>query len=140
MAQEENKIFIASDHAGFALKKFILSKFDLVDLGPNSESISVDYNDYATLTVTKVLQHNSRGILICKTGIGMSIAANRHKGIRAALCYDVESARLTREHNNANILVLSSVVEKPLEIVYNFLNTNFSNEERHIKRIEKLDT
>ena len=101
-------IFIASDHAGFDLKKQILNtvKADLIDLGANTEE-SVDYPDYAKKLVSKIrTTENSKGILICGSGIGMSIAANRDKNIRAGLAFKSEIAKLMREHNDANVLVL----------------------------------
>ncbi len=134
----KSRVFIASDHAGYFLKKFLIDNLQLVDLGTDTPEKSVDYNDYAKLLIKNVLE-DARGILICKTGIGMSIAANRYRRIRAALCYDVDSAKMTREHNNANVLVLSSNVKNPLKIVYTFIITQFSNEERHIRRTNKLD-
>ena len=131
-------ILIASDHAGYSLKQLIVNNCNAIDLGTNSPDTSVDYNDFADKLVNLVLMNDSYGILICKTGIGMSIAANRYKGIRAALCTNPQIATITREHNNANILVLPADVSNPLEIVNMFCNTEFSEEERHIRRIKKL--
>lgn len=131
-------IFIASDHAGYTLKDRIVNRYSFIDLGTDSCDVSVDYNDFADILVKRVLESNGVGILICKTGIGMSIAANRHKGIRAALCTTVETAKMTRKHNDANILVLPESVERPFEIVETFLETGFSNEERHMRRVKKL--
>ena len=102
------KIFIASDHAGFDLKKQILNtvKENLIDLGANTEE-SVDYPDYAKKLVSKIrTTENSKGILICGSGIGMSIAANRDRNIRAGIAFEPEIAKLMREHNDANVLVL----------------------------------
>ena len=138
------KIIIASDHAGFNLKHFLIEKLnnehEFIDLGTDSPIQSVDYNDYVEPLVKKVLEYKLYGVLICNTGIGMSIAANRNKFIRAALCNDCESAKLTREHNDANVLVLSGKgnFEKSAEILKTFIETNFSNEERHIRRVTKL--
>lgn len=133
------KIFIASDHAGYSMKKFLIenSRYNLIDLGAYS-SASVDYNEYAQKLVEKVKADDAMGILICKTGVGMSIAANRNAGIRAALCGDIETARLARQHNDANILVLSAAAPKALQIIQEFFSTEFSGEERHHRRIKKL--
>ena len=101
-------IFIASDHAGFDLKKQILNliKENLIDLGVDSKN-SVDYPDYAKKLVSKINStENSKGILICGSGIGMSIAANRDRNIRAGIAFEPEIAKLMREHNDANVLVL----------------------------------
>jgi ribose 5-phosphate isomerase B len=133
--------FIASDHRGYELKEYLKMKFPLIDLGPFSD-MDVDYPDYAKKLTKYVLKEKSMGILICGTGIGMSIAANRNKGIRAALCDDVGEAGLARLHNDANVLVLrgdftnSRNAEK---IVKKFFEVKFSNEERHKRRIRKLD-
>ena len=137
-------IVIASDHSGFNMKQFLIDKLsdkhNFIDLGTNSAVHSVDYNDYADLLVQEVLENKIFGVLICYTGIGMSIAANRHKFIRAALCNDYEAARLSREHNDANVLVLSCMIDfiKSAEILNTFISTSFSNEERHIRRVQKL--
>ena len=104
----EETIFIASDHAGFDLKKQILNSIEnnLVDLGVDNKN-NADYPDYAKMLVSKINStKNSKGILICGSGIGMSIAANRDKNIRAGLAFEPEIAKLMREHNDANVLVL----------------------------------
>ena len=135
-------IFIASDHAGFDLKKQILNsiKADLIDLGAESED-RVDYPDYAKKLVSKINSNaNSKGILICGSGIGMSIAANRDKNIRAGLAFTSEIAKLMREHNDANVLVLPGRfmnLQDILKCVDNFLTTNFEGG-RHQNRINKL--
>lgn len=134
----QKKFFIASDHAGYDLKQLIIDHYNCIDLGTDSPDISIDYNDFANRLVDLILEGDSFGILICKTGIGMSIAANRYKGIRAALVTSIEVARMTREHNNSNILVLPANVSNPLEIVRVFCDTSFSGDERHIRRIKKL--
>ncbi|MCK9575245.1 MAG: ribose 5-phosphate isomerase B [Clostridia bacterium] len=140
-------LFIASDHAGFVLKeklkKYLVKiKIDFTDLGTNS-GISVDYPDLAKLLCNEVLcLPNSSGVLICGTGIGMCITANRFKGIRAVLPFNVATARLSRSHNNANVLCLGGRVIsyfKALRFLKTFLKTPFLNEERHINRIEKID-
>ena len=138
-------IYIASDHGGYNLKNHIIEYFvknniKYEDLGCYSEE-SCDYPDYAKKAVTKVLENSSRGILICGTGIGMSISANRYKGVRASLCGDTFSARMTRLHNNSNILCLGErVIGKGLaiDIVDTWLNTSYEGG-RHEYRIEKIE-
>lgn len=139
----KNKIYIASDHAGFALKEEILklSNESIDDLGTNSSEI-VDYPDYAQSLVENLKSDKeARGILICGSGIGMAIAANRDKNIRAGLAFNPEIAKLMRQHNNANVLVLPGRfidVQKALKCVDNFLSTNFEAG-RHLNRVEKLN-
>ena len=133
--------FIASDHAGHELKEYLKGKFAFIDLGTFNDS-SVDYPDYAKKLCKYVLKEKSMGVLICGTGIGMSIAANRNLGIRAALCNNVGVAELARLHNNANVLTLGGRITKPGDaekIVKRFFDTKFSNEDRHKRRIKKLD-
>ena len=139
------KIVLASDHAGFKIKeniKFYLRKKmnKVIDLGTNSTD-SVDYPDYAHLLSKKMKKNNNLfGILVCGTGIGMDITANRHKNIRAALCYNVKSAKLSREHNNANVITLGARLTKKkvaLKCINVFLNTDFKGG-RHLKRIKKI--
>lgn len=138
------KIAIASDHAGYKLKQFLIEKFKdrykIIDLGADSDQTSFDYNDYAEKVVQKVFEEKIFGVLLCKSGIGMSIAANRHKFIRAALCKDAEAAKLSREHNDANILVMAGELDyaAAAEALEVFLNTKFSEGERHIRRVKKL--
>ena len=138
----KNSIYIASDHAGFPLKKEILKiqNIGFVDLGTNNLE-SVDYPDYASKLVKKMSKEsNSRGILICGSGIGMSIVANRHKNIRAALCHNLKSARLSREHNNSNVIAIGSRLIKKniaLKCVNTFLNTKFQGG-RHQRRVKKI--
>ncbi len=140
------KIFIASDHAGFVLKEFLvieLAKLGLeaVDLGCSSAEKSVDYPDYAQKLCKKITDKNQlRGILICGSGIGISIAANRFKHIRAALCYNTNSAKLSRAHNDSNVVCLGARFTKDkqaLSIVKAFLSTEFEGA-RHARRVEKL--
>ena len=136
-------IYIGSDHGGYALKLEVIEHlknrgFEVTDIGCDSEA-SCDYPVYAK-KVTDAIKDGSAdlGILICGTGIGMSMAANKESGIRAALCHDVFSAKATREHNNANILCLGARVIGPglaLMIVDTFIDTSFSHDERHIRRI-----
>lgn len=140
------KIAIAADHGGFALKQKLIEAFtpkgyQFDDLGTNSEE-SVDYPDYAEKVCRALLAHKADlGILVCGSGIGISIAANRHKGIRAALLYSDEVAALARKHNNANVAVFGGrtmAEDDVLRRMQIFLNTEFEGG-RHIRRIEKLD-
>lgn len=135
--------FIASDHAGFALKQALIERFpELKDLGVYEEA-PADYPDNAQLVANEIKkQPNAFGILICGSGIGISIAANRFPFIRAALCRTDEDARMSRLHNNANVLVLGGRVTPPLEaiaIVEMFFATAFEGG-RHQKRLDKIDT
>lgn len=140
-------IALGADHGGFALKEEI--KKYLVEIGEKVEdcgpyhSESVDYPAYAKKVTDAVTEGScSRGILICGTGIGMSIAANKVKGIRAALCSEPLSARLTREHNDSNVLCMGARVigeEMAKEIVRTWISTPFSEGVRHIRRIEMLE-
>ena len=138
----KKKIYIASDHAGFNLKEEILKKSNenYIDLGTNN-SDSVDYPEYAHKIVEKIKSHkNSLGILICGSGIGMAIAANRDEFIRAGLAFNPEIAKLMRMHNNANILVLPGRfidVQEALKCINNFLSNKFESG-RHAKRVNKL--
>lgn len=137
-------VCIASDHAGFALKKIFLDSYDedfFVDLGTYSDS-PCDYPEYAQKLAKFVLENDCMGVLICGTGIGMSIAANRYQHIRAALCCNVEMAEMARKHNDANILVLGARIissENALSCFKKFILTEFSGEERHRRRIEQID-
>lgn len=142
-----SKIALAADHAGYefkdALASYLREKgYDVIDLGTNS-SDSVDYPVYAKKLCSSVLSGEcEKGILVCGTGIGMSIAANRHKGIRAALCTIPEYARLAREHNNANVLCLGARFvgfDEAVKITDVFLNTKFLGG-RHLNRVNQLDT
>ena len=139
------KIFISSDHAGFHLKEDIKlflkkKKYRFIDLGPNNDD-RVDYPDYAHSVAKKVkINKNYRGILVCGSGMGMNIAANRHKNIRAAQCYNVKSTKLSRLHNDANIITLGSRLlskKNALNCVSVFLKTKFEGG-RHSKRIKKI--
>lgn len=143
----EMKIAIGSDHAGFELKQNIVSFLQkhgqqVQDFGTHSMD-SCDYPDFAK-TVAAAVQKDSGtiGILVCGTGIGMSMTANRFSGIRAALCHSPELAKLSREHNNANVLCLGSrtvSLSDAQKIVQTFLDMPFSNEERHQRRVQKID-
>ena len=139
------KIFIASDHAGFNLKHNVIKHFSkklkFVDLGTKNSKFSVNYPDFAHKLSKKVASNKKNiGILICGSGMGMSMTANRHKKIRAALCYSVKNTKLSRLHNNANIITLGSrLINKNivLKCISAFLNTKFEGG-RHIKRIKKI--
>lgn len=137
------RIFIASDHAGFILKEFLVKKlerFQIIDLGCESASESVDYPDFAQKLSREVKEDSDYGILICGSGIGISIAANRFNHIRAALCNDETSAKLARAHNNANVICLGARFIEPenaLATITAFLNTEFEDG-RHGRRVEKL--
>lgn len=140
-------IGIGSDHGGFGFKKEIMEWLDengyaYKDYGCYDES-AVDYPDYAKAVTSAILSKEvEKGILICGTGIGISITANRVKGIRCALCHDRFSAMATREHNDANCLALggrNTGIEVAKDIVKTFLETEFSNDERHIRRITKIE-
>jgi ribose 5-phosphate isomerase B len=169
------KIYIASDHAGFTLKRYLIENlekhfsnnqpliysdlnssskktlknsqriktnkvnFEIIDLGCESEKISVDYPDFANKLCPNITG-DSMGILICGSGIGISISANRHKHIRAALCFNKTTAKLARLHNNANVICLGARLIKP-RLALNICKTFFSQKfegNRHIKRLEKL--
>ena len=139
------KIFISSDHAGFELKEVIKKhllkkKMNYFDLGPSSDN-RVDYPDYAHKVARKVkISTNNIGILVCGSGTGMNITANKHKNIRAAQCFNLKSTKLSRLHNDANIITLGSrLISKKLALscVIAFLNTKFEGG-RHLKRIKKI--
>lgn len=140
-------IAIGCDHGGYALKQEIMKHLEergleVKDYGCYSEE-SVDYPVYGKAVAQAVASGEcEKGILICGTGIGISITANKVKGIRAALCGDCFSAQATREHNNANIVALGARVTGPglaIKIVDTFLDTPFSNDERHIRRIKMIE-
>ena len=139
------KVILASDHAGYKLKeeikKFLIKKRKKVlDLGTKNTT-SVDYPDYAHLLSKKMEKtKNQFGILICGTGTGMSMAANKHKNIRAALCYNIKSTKLCRQHNNANVMTIGARLIKKnvaLKCVNTFLKTSFVGG-RHLRRIKKI--
>ncbi|MDR2667282.1 MAG: ribose 5-phosphate isomerase B [Holosporales bacterium] len=139
---------IASDHRGYTLKIGIVQYFsnsdlNVTDYGPNDENNSVDYPDYAR-RVAQHVQKNKRsfGVLICLSGIGMTTAANRFIGIRAALCNCEELAKLSREHNDANIICLGTHFtnhDSAIHYITTFYNTHFTGG-RHIARIKKIDS
>ena len=139
------KIFISSDHAGFNLKEQIKiylkrKKLNFVDLGPKND-LKVDYPDYAHKVAKKVkVSDQYQGILVCGSGTGMNIAANKHKNIRAAQCFNIKSTKLSRLHNNANIITLGSRLitkKNALKFIDIFLSTKFEKG-RHLKRIKKI--
>ena len=139
------KIFISSDHAGYKLKELIKlqlnkKKFKYTDLGPKNDN-RVDYPDYAHKVAKKVKTNKDYlGILVCGSGIGMNIVANRHKNIRAAQCFNLKSTKLSRLHNDANIITLGSRLltnKNALNCVSVFLDTKFEGG-RHTKRIKKI--
>jgi len=140
-------IYIATDHAGFEVKKDIVNFFKkenrpVEDLGPASFDPLDDYPDYGAKLAKKVAKSPAnRGILICRSGIGMSIVANKVRGARAALCLNPIQAQKSREHNDANILVLAAdftPLDVMKKIIKKFLGTDFSGEERHRRRIKKI--
>lgn len=140
------KVVLASDHAGVELKAEIVALiqeqgYSFEDFGPHVATTSVDYPDYAAKVATHIQQHpDDLGIVICGTGIGISIATNKHKGIRCALCHDCYSARVTREHNNSNVLAMGARVigiDLAKEIVTAFLGAEFEGG-RHQNRIDKI--
>lgn len=140
------KFYIATDHAGYALKSYVIELLqtkghEVVDLGPTNDN-RVDYPDFANKCSHAVLgDKGSFGILICGTGIGISVAANKNRGIRAALCHDAYTASMSRAHNDANILcfgervVGKGVIESMIEA---FCNTSFEGG-RHSDRVNKID-
>lgn len=138
------QVAIGNDHAGVVLKEEIVSflkseGYEVINCGTDSLD-SVDYPDIAEKVAGEVLEKKIPGILICGTGIGISMAANKIPGIRAALCNDLFTARMTRKHNDANILALGARVIGPglaIEIVREFLNTDFEGG-RHLLRVEKI--
>ena len=139
------KIFISSDHAGFRLKEDIKKylskkKINFIDLGPYNEN-RVDYPDYAHKVARKVKTNKDyTGILVCGSGTGVNMAANKHKNIRAAQCFNLKSTKLSRLHNDANIITLGSRLltkKDALSFVGVFLNTKFEGG-RHSKRIRKI--
>jgi len=145
MPEQSETIAIASDHAGFALKEILKAElaqlgYQALDLGPDNEA-SVDYPDFANALASALDQGRAkRGVLVCGSGIGISIAANRHRHIRAALVHDALGARLSREHNDANVLALGARltgVDVAKDCLKVFLTTDFAGG-RHQNRVSKL--
>lgn len=139
------KIYIGSDHGGYHLKKDIIdmlgADYEFIDQGCDSEA-SVDYPQYGRMVAEKVVADGVLGIVICGTGIGISISANKVKGARCALCTNSTMARLAKEHNNANILALGGRIigtELAKDIVQTFIETPFSEGERHQRRILEIE-
>ena len=140
-----NSIILASDHAGFKLKeeikKFLIKKRNKVwDLGTKNTN-SVDYPDFAHLLSKKMKTNNNKfGILVCGSGIGMDMTANKHKNVRAALCYNIKSTKLSRQHNNANVMTIGARLTKKsiaLKCVNTFIKTDFEGG-RHLRRVKKI--
>jgi ribose 5-phosphate isomerase B len=140
------RVALAGDHASVALKDALKQAVEALghtalDLGAHSDA-SVDYPDFGDKLARALLAGEADfGVAICGTGIGISIAVNRHKGVRAALCHDTTSARLAREHNNANVLALGARVLGPevaKDCLVTFLTTDFEGGERHTRRVNKL--
>ena len=138
-------VAVAADHGGYELKSVLLPElralgFDVLDLGTNGPE-SVDYPDFAEKVAAAIETGKARfGVLICGTGIGMSIAANRHRKVRAALCHDVTTARLARQHNDANVLTLGGRLigtEAAKDCLKTFLSTSFEGG-RHARRVAKF--
>ncbi len=140
------KYFIASDHAGIDVKKYVKELFEamgheVIDLGPNTTN-RVDYPDFAEKVCVSVLSNEgSKGVLICGSGIGMSMAANKFDGIRAALCHNEYSAKMAREHNDANIICLGERVNGygMIEAIIDTWNKSSFEGGRHEKRVEKIN-
>ena len=138
-------IYIASDHAGFNLKKAIIKKYSkklkIIDIGTNNSIKSVNYPDYSHKVCLKVVQKKPNiGILICGSGMGMAMSANKHKKIRAALCYSIKNAKLSRLHNDANVITLGARLTSKkvaFQCINTFLNTKFEGG-RHKKRVRKI--
>lgn len=138
-------VYIACDHGGLELKSAIIKKLEadgesVFDLGTNSTA-SVDYPDFAFAVAERVVNDGGVGIVICKTGVGMSMAANKVKGVRCALCTSKDMGRLCREHNNANMLALgagNTDIPTALEIVDAFMKSSFDGG-RHATRVGKID-
>ncbi len=150
MTKSDLKLIIGSDHKGFRLKQSLISlfqkKMQILDYGTDLEDEASDYPDHAQKVAQEVQRNpGSFGVLICKTGTGMVLAANRFKGIRAILCNTVEEAAIARKHYDANILVLSgskSDIQNASEIVNKFISTEFEpgKNKKTLRRIEKLDS
>ena len=142
----QQKIFLGADHAGFKLKEEIKKfldkeRYKYEDLGVLTDKNSADYPETALKVAQKAAQSGGRGILICGTGTGETIVANKVRGIRAANCFNEFTAKMSREHNNSNVLCLGArVIDKNLakKITKTWLETSFSKEERHIRRINQI--
>ncbi|MHB1276290.1 MAG: ribose 5-phosphate isomerase B [Candidatus Humimicrobiaceae bacterium] len=144
--EDNKKIYLGSDHAGFKLKEeikdFLKSNgYDYEDIGPKEYSAGDDYPDYAFLVANQVTKSGGFGILICASGVGMCITANKVSGIRAVNAYNIKIAQKSREHNDANILCLGQDyidIDTAKKIVKAWLETDFRPEEKHIRRVSKI--
>ena len=143
------KVAIAGDHAGFELKQILAAELreaghDVLDLGTDTGAVPSDYPDFAKLVGEAVAQKKAeRGVLVCGSGVGVSVAVNKITGIRASLCHDTYSAHQGVEHDDMNVVCLGSrIIGRALasEVVTAFLKAKFSNEERHVRRLEKTKT
>ena len=141
------KLVIASDHAGFYHKEALFGQikeqgYDITDLGTRNPELPDDYPDYAARVAEAILNNQAdRGIIICGSGVGVSIAVNKFKGVRAGVCHDTYSAHQCVEHDDANVLCIGERVvgiELAREIVFSFIKAVFSNEERHVRRLNKI--
>lgn len=141
------KVYLATDHAAYELKEYAKQRlieggYDIEDCGAFELDPNDDYPDWIKLAAIKVSENpESFGIIFGKSGAGEAIVANKIKGVRAALAVNSENVRLSREHNNANILSIGSILtgnEQALELIRIFINTQFTNEERHVRRIRKI--
>ena len=144
---KNKKIYISSDHAGYRLKKRLVRyiknelKLEIEDLGPHEYNKDDDYPNFAKKLTKKILKEKTDGILICGSGIGMSIAANKIKGINAALVTNIKMAKASREHNNSNCLCLGGKIlteDHALAITKTWLNTKYKKEKRHERRLKKI--
>ncbi|HRT40022.1 MAG TPA: RpiB/LacA/LacB family sugar-phosphate isomerase [Candidatus Woesebacteria bacterium] len=141
-----NQIYVGADHRGYRLKEIIINQlreegYSVEDTGNSQYNIEDDFTDFAIKTAEMVIRGGARGILICGSGLGMSIIANKVKGIRAGLCTSIKQARLGRNDLDINLLCLSADLvsdEKNLKIVQKFLETVFAPEERYLRRIKKI--
>jgi len=139
------KVVIGSDHAGFAVKERIKQElgdqYEFVDLGPDNDD-AVDYPIYGEKVAQQVaVTPDAQGVVVCGSGIGISISANKVPGIRAALCYSKEAAESARQHNDANIISIAGrgqMMDDPIEIVKTFLETDFSGVDRHERRVKQM--
>ena len=150
--KSEIQVVLGSDHRGIELKSYLIDKLKdsdnlrIIDCGPFDSKISVDYPDYASKVCKEVIKLNNKkiksyGVLICSTGIGMSITANKFREIRCGLCINSKQVQATREHNNSNVLALGSdyiTKNEAVSMVKKFISTRFSDEHRHSRRVEKI--
>ena len=144
---EKKVIYIGSDHAGFNLKKYLISflekrGYKMIDMGNEKYDQGDDYPDYALKVAEKVAETNGRGIIVCDSGVGVCITANKVKGIRAVNAFSTAIAQQSREHINANILCMGQnyiAVDLARKIVSTWLETDFSTEERHHRRVGKIE-